>query len=273
MRGRRTIPPADPALAVAQAIPKGERGQLAVELMTEVGVDVVIPWAAQRCVVRWSGERGDRALAGWRSTAREAGKQARRARFPEVTGPAGLPGVTARVAAAACAIVLDPDAETALGALPLPGTGEILLVVGPEGGIAPDGDQRAGRGRRGQRAPRARPCSAPPPPVRSRPPSCSAGQAAGPDRALAGETGRAEGVFPPSQRSRGVRESSPRVNAAGQAAGSLTTTTCRRLRGGRAAAGDVRRAAVGVLGERASAVVSCRWPRGCPCRRRCRWSG
>ena len=136
VRDRRTIPAADPAIAVAQAIPKGERGQLAVELMTEVGVDVVIPWAAQRCVVRWSGERGDRALGRWRSTAREAGKQARRARFPEVTGPAGLPGVTARVAAAACAIVLDPDAETALGALPLPGTGEILLVVGPEGGIA-----------------------------------------------------------------------------------------------------------------------------------------
>ncbi len=138
VRGRRTIPPADPAIAVAQAIAKGERGQLAVELMTEVGVDVVIPWAAQRCVVRWPGERGDRALARWRSTAREAGKQARRARFPEVTGPAGLPGVTARVATAACAIVLDPDADTALGALPLPGSGEILLVVGPEGGVSPD---------------------------------------------------------------------------------------------------------------------------------------
>lgn len=135
---RRTIPPADPALAVAQAIPKGERGQLAVELMTEVGVDVVIPWAAQRCVVRWSGERGQRALDRWRSTAREAGKQARRARFPEVTGPAGLPGLTARVAAAACAVLLDPDADTSLGALGLPAAGEILLIVGPEGGIAPE---------------------------------------------------------------------------------------------------------------------------------------
>ncbi len=135
--GRRTIPPADPALAVAQAIPKGDRGQLAVELMTEVGVDVVIPWAAERCVVRWSGERGDRALGRWRATAREAGKQARRGRFAEVTEPAGLIGLTARVAAAACAIVLDPGAGTGLAALPLPGTGEIVLVVGPEGGISP----------------------------------------------------------------------------------------------------------------------------------------
>ena len=137
VRDRRTIPPADPALAVAQAIPKGDRGQMAVELMSEVGVDVVIPWAAERCVVRWSGERGDRALGRWRSTAREAGKQARRGRFIEVTEPAALPGLTARVSAAACAIVLDPDADTALSALPLPGAGEILLVVGPEGGISP----------------------------------------------------------------------------------------------------------------------------------------
>jgi 16S rRNA (uracil1498-N3)-methyltransferase len=137
VRDRRTIPAADPALAVAQAIPKGDRGQLAVELMSEVGVDVVIPWAAERCVVRWSGERGDRALGRWRSTAREAGKQARRSRFAEVTEPAGLPGLATRVAAAACAIVLDPDAQAALDALPLPSTGEILLIVGPEGGIAP----------------------------------------------------------------------------------------------------------------------------------------
>jgi len=137
VRHRRTVPLADPALAVVQAIPKGDRGQLAVELMTEVGVDVVIPWAAQRCVVRWQGERGGKSLDRWRSTAREAGKQARRGRFPEVTGPAGLAGVTARVAAAARAIVLDPDADTALGDLPLPGSGEIVLIVGPEGGIAP----------------------------------------------------------------------------------------------------------------------------------------
>jgi 16S rRNA (uracil1498-N3)-methyltransferase len=98
---------------------------------------VVIPWAAERCVVRWSGERGDRALGRWRATAREAGKQARRGRFAEVTDPAGVPGLTARAGAAACAIVLDPDADTALSALPLPGSGEILLVVGPEGGVSP----------------------------------------------------------------------------------------------------------------------------------------
>jgi 16S rRNA (uracil1498-N3)-methyltransferase len=90
---RRVLPAPDPVLAVVQAIPKGERGQLAVELMTEAGVDVIVPWAADRCVARWQGERGERALARWRSTAREAAKQARRSRVPEVTSPAGLGGV------------------------------------------------------------------------------------------------------------------------------------------------------------------------------------
>ncbi len=110
VRHRTVLPAPDPALAVVQAIPKGERGQLAVELMTEAGVDVIVPWAAERCVARWQGERGERAVARWRSTAREAAKQARRGRVPEVTAPAGLGEVTARVGRAARAFILDPQA-------------------------------------------------------------------------------------------------------------------------------------------------------------------
>ena len=78
--------------------PRGSGAQLAVELMTEAGVDVIIPWAAERCVARWQGERGERAVARWRSTAREAAKQARRGRVPEVTAPAGLGEAAARAA-------------------------------------------------------------------------------------------------------------------------------------------------------------------------------
>jgi 16S rRNA (uracil1498-N3)-methyltransferase len=134
---RRVLPAPQPAVVVVQAIPKGDRGQLAVELMTEVGVDVVVPWAAERCIVRWQGERGERALGRWRSTAREAAKQARRAWIPEVTGLAGGAGVAARVAAAASAIVLDPEADQPLGRLALPSSGEVMVIVGPEGGISP----------------------------------------------------------------------------------------------------------------------------------------
>ena len=93
VRSRRVQPPADPAVVVVQALPKGDRGPLAVELMTEAGVDVIVPWAAQRCVTQWHGERGERALARWRATAREAAKQARRTRFPEVAGLASTPDV------------------------------------------------------------------------------------------------------------------------------------------------------------------------------------
>jgi 16S rRNA (uracil1498-N3)-methyltransferase len=137
VRSRRMVPLADPALTVVQALPKGDRGQLAVELMTEAGVDVIVPWAAQRCVTQWYGERGERALARWRATAREAAKQARRARFPEVSGLASTPEVAQAVGSAALAVLLDPGAGTALSALPLPLSGRLVVIVGPEGGPSP----------------------------------------------------------------------------------------------------------------------------------------
>jgi 16S rRNA (uracil1498-N3)-methyltransferase len=137
VRSRRVVPPADPALTVVQALPKGDRGQLAVELMTEAGVDVIVPWAAQRCVTQWHGERGERALARWRATAREAAKQARRARFPEVTGLASTAEVAQAVRPAALAVLLDPGAGTALSTLPLPSSGRLVVIVGPEGGLSP----------------------------------------------------------------------------------------------------------------------------------------
>jgi 16S rRNA (uracil1498-N3)-methyltransferase len=130
-------PPAQPRVVVAQALPKGDRGELAVELMTEVGVDAIIPWAAARSITKWQAERGAKALGKWRATAREAAKQSRRAWLPEVTELADTAALTVRVASAAIAIVLEADAPVRLPALPLPGAGDILLLVGPEGGISP----------------------------------------------------------------------------------------------------------------------------------------
>ncbi len=178
VRARREVPVPDPRLTVVQAIPKGERAELAVETMTEVGVDVIVPWQAERCVARWPADRAPKALGRWRSAAREAAKQARRARVPEVTGLASSADVVARISAAALAIVLEPDAGLALSQLalaqpsgsqpsgsrpgrsrpggsqpigsepgvpgpeklsppPLPVSGDIVLIVGPEGGISP----------------------------------------------------------------------------------------------------------------------------------------
>jgi 16S rRNA (uracil1498-N3)-methyltransferase len=127
-------PPA-PRLVVVQALAKGDRGEQAVELLTEVGADVIIPWAAARCIVQWRDERGDRALRRWRSTAHEAAKQSRRARWPEVTAPATTVQVAARLAAAALPVVLHEDAAQALAAAAPPESGDLVVVVGPEGGI------------------------------------------------------------------------------------------------------------------------------------------
>ena len=133
----RTEPAAEPRIVVVQAIPKGDRGELAVEIMTEVGVDVVVAWQAERCVARWRGDRAGKALARWQATAREAAKQSRRAWIPEVTGPETTPAIARRVAAADLAVRLDPDGSAALGRLRLPDRGEIVLIVGPEGGVSP----------------------------------------------------------------------------------------------------------------------------------------
>jgi 16S rRNA (uracil1498-N3)-methyltransferase len=82
---RSTLPPPAPRVVLAQALVKGDRGELAVELATEAGADAVVPWRAARCVARWeAGPRGGKALARWRTTAREAAKQARRAWLPIV---------------------------------------------------------------------------------------------------------------------------------------------------------------------------------------------
>lgn len=137
VRAVHAVPPPRPRLIIAQALPKGDRGELAVELMTEVGVDAIVPWAAERSITRWQAERGAKALGKWRATAREAAKQSRRAWLPEVTELATTAALAKRVAAAACAIVLEADAPAKLHELPLPESGEILLFVGPEGGISP----------------------------------------------------------------------------------------------------------------------------------------
>jgi 16S rRNA (uracil1498-N3)-methyltransferase len=133
-----TSPEPDPAFTVVQALPKGDRGELAVEVLTEVGVATVVPWAAARSVAVWRGERAVKSLARWRSTAREAAKQARRAWFPEVTDLASTDEVLALVAAADVAVVLHEGAATSLASVELPARGRVVMVVGPEGGLTED---------------------------------------------------------------------------------------------------------------------------------------
>jgi 16S rRNA (uracil1498-N3)-methyltransferase len=127
-------PRPQPQFGVAQALAKGGRDEDAVEAMTEVGVDVVLGWQAARSVAKWS----DRTQARWVATARAAAKQARRAWVPEVAGVVTTAALAERLARAELAVVLHEDATDPLAQIAVPGAGEVLVVVGPEGGIAPE---------------------------------------------------------------------------------------------------------------------------------------
>lgn len=136
----RSVEPAPQVRVVlVQALAKGDRDELAVEAGTEVGVDEVVPWQAQRSVVVWRGDRAARSRAKWLATVRSATKQSRRAWMPDVAEAVTTTGLAARGAAAVAAggalLVLHEEASTPLGAVELPTSGEVLLVVGPEGGI------------------------------------------------------------------------------------------------------------------------------------------
>jgi 16S rRNA (uracil1498-N3)-methyltransferase len=133
-----TDPRPEPAITVVQALPKGDRGELAVEVLTEVGVDRIVPWAAARSVAVWKGERAAKSHAKWQATAREAAKQSRRSWLPTVTPLATTADLAALVAEADLAVVLHEDATAPLSEVDVPTSGRIVVVVGPEGGIAPE---------------------------------------------------------------------------------------------------------------------------------------
>jgi 16S rRNA (uracil1498-N3)-methyltransferase len=134
---RRDAEP-QPRFVLVQALAKGDRDDQAIEAATEFGVDEVVPWQAARSIVQWRGERGDKARRKWESTVLAATKQSRRSRTPVVAGLATTKDLVARMGGAAAAYVLHEDATQSLAAQALPDTGDVLVVVGPEGGITPE---------------------------------------------------------------------------------------------------------------------------------------
>jgi 16S rRNA (uracil1498-N3)-methyltransferase len=127
----------EPELWLVQALAKGDRDELAVQAATELGVTGVLPWAAERSVVRWEGPRRAKGEERWRAIVREAAKQSIRAWVPEVE-PVVSTADVAKLAAEHVVLVLEPTADDRLAAVRLPtGPGRVYLVVGPEGGIAP----------------------------------------------------------------------------------------------------------------------------------------
>jgi len=124
-----------PRITVVQALPKSERSERTIEVLTEVGVDRIVPWSASRCVTQWKDHKG---RDKWVATSREAAKQSRRSRFPEIAALASTKAVLQLFAESACVLVLHESGDVALADIEIPQVGDVLLVVGPEGGIAPE---------------------------------------------------------------------------------------------------------------------------------------
>lgn len=120
-----------PRLAVAFALTKGEKPDLTVQKLTELGVDRILPVLADRSVSRPDAAKGPVVAERWRRIAREAARQCRRATLPAVEelrplgDLAGHPGL----------VVAERGGRPAAD-LPAPDGGEVLVVIGPEGGLS-----------------------------------------------------------------------------------------------------------------------------------------
>lgn len=135
---RATVEPPRPAVTVVQALPKSDRSELAVELATEAGADGFVPWQSSRCVARWD-SKADKGSAKWKAAATAAAKQSRRAYVPEVDSLHRTADVVSRVRKTVedggVVAVLHESATVPFSSLPLAQAPELVLVVGPEGGL------------------------------------------------------------------------------------------------------------------------------------------
>ena len=128
-------PEAPVKYVAVQVLPKGDRAELAVEMLTELGIDEIVPWQSERSVVRWAPDRAERGLTRWRATAREAAKQCRRFRVPTIAMPMTTAELALRIAQTDLTVVLHEGAEEQLGSFDVPTSGEVMFIIGPEGGL------------------------------------------------------------------------------------------------------------------------------------------
>ncbi|ALX67088.1 16S rRNA (uracil(1498)-N(3))-methyltransferase [Microbacterium sp. XT11] len=133
---RRVEDAPSPRIVLVQALAKGDRDELAVQAACELGVDEIVPWQASRSVSRWEGSKAVKGRERWATIVREAAKQAHRAWVPRVSDAVTTADLAAR-ASGARMLLLDPAAENRLTDV-RPDGRDLVLVVGPEGGIAPE---------------------------------------------------------------------------------------------------------------------------------------
>jgi 16S rRNA (uracil1498-N3)-methyltransferase len=131
------MPEPSPRFVLVQALAKNDRDDQAIEAATELGVDEVIPWQADRSIVQWRGERGEKARRKWDQVLLAATKQSRRSRRPLLGEAVTTTQLAGRIAGAAAAYLLLEHASEPLAGLTLPSAGEVFVIVGPEGGVTP----------------------------------------------------------------------------------------------------------------------------------------
>jgi 16S rRNA (uracil1498-N3)-methyltransferase len=118
---------------IVQAIPKGDRIKESIEMSTEGGVDRIVMWKATRSI-----GRADEKIEKLQQTAREASKQSRRFRIPEVSGVATTEGVVDVIAKADLALVFHESAIQTISKTVTAGATNIVIIIGPEGGLTDD---------------------------------------------------------------------------------------------------------------------------------------
>lgn len=131
-----SVPEPNPRFVLVQALAKGDRDEHAIEAATELGVDEVVPWQAARSIVQWRGaDKEAKGRARWEALVTAAAKQSRRGRIPVVAPLERQAVLCERVASAALTLVLHEDGTQPLAVVALPASGDVVVVVGPEGGI------------------------------------------------------------------------------------------------------------------------------------------
>ena len=129
------VPQPTPRVTVVQAVPKGERAELAVDLAVQAGADAIVPWISHRTIARWPANKQAKQVEKWRAQALSSAKQARRAWVPEVRDPVTTNQLSPLLRECQ-ALVLHEDATDSIRDVEF---GEdVWLIVGPEGGIGDD---------------------------------------------------------------------------------------------------------------------------------------